>query len=64
MLIISHYFFDVVELLTARFTYTHFQEDEGICTSKLFTEQGMIDLLEEASEFFREAHLYEAVSEV
>ena len=42
----------------------YIQEDEGICTSKQFTEQGMIDLLEEASELFREAHLFEAVSEV
>ncbi len=31
---------------------------------KLFTEQGMVSLLEEASELFREAHLYQAVSEV
>ncbi|KAL5487361.1 hypothetical protein EMCRGX_G019952 [Ephydatia muelleri] len=39
-------------------------EEEGICTSKLFTEKGMIGLLEQAASLFKLAHLYEAVNEV
>ena len=29
------------------------QEEEGICTSKLFTEKGMIGLLEQAASLFK-----------
>lgn len=39
-------------------------EEEGICTSKFFSERGLIGLLEQAAAFFKEAHLYEAVDEV
>ena len=40
------------------------QEEEGICTSKEFSEAGMIDLLERAAQLFQAAHSYEAVAEV
>ena len=40
------------------------QEEEGICTSKSFSEQGLIDLLENAASLFLEAQVYEAVNEV
>jgi len=39
-------------------------EEEGICTSKFFSENGLIGLLEQAATLFKEAHLYEAVNEV
>ena len=40
------------------------QEEEGICTSKYFSENGLVELLEKAAEHFKEAQLYEAVNEV
>ena len=40
------------------------QEEEGICTSKSFSEQGLVELLEDAAGFFHEAQVYEAVNEV
>ncbi len=40
------------------------QEEEGICTSKLFTEKGLVELLELAASHFKEAQLFEAVNEV
>ena len=47
-------------------THTHSlrQEEEGICTSKSFSEQGLVDLLENAASFFYEAQVYESVNEV
>ena len=49
------------------YTHTHTpctQEEEGICTSKYFSENGLVELLEKAAEHFKEAQLYEAVNEV
>lgn len=43
---------------------THTQEEEGICTSKSFSEQGLVELLEDAAGFFYEAQVYESVNEV
>ena len=40
------------------------QEEEGICTGKLFSEHGLIGLMEQAAALFKEAQHYEAVSEV
>lgn len=40
------------------------QEEEGICTGKLFSEQGLIGLMEQAAALFKEAQLYEAMNEV
>lgn len=40
------------------------QEEDGICTSKSFSEQGLVDLLESAASFFFEDQVYEAVNEV
>jgi hypothetical protein len=39
-------------------------DEEGIATSKLFTEQGLTSLLEQAAPMFRESQLYEAAAEV
>lgn len=39
-------------------------EEEGIATSKLFSENGLVGLLEQAAPLFRESQLYEAASEV
>ena len=40
------------------------QEEEGICTGKMFSEQGLIGLMEQAAALFREAQLFEAMNEV
>lgn len=40
------------------------QEEEGICTSKFFSENGLLGLLEQAATLFKEAHLYEAMNEI
>ena len=40
------------------------KEEEGICTGKLFSEQGLIGLMEQAAALFKEAQLYEAMNEV
>ena len=39
-------------------------DEEGICTGKNFTENGLIDFLEQAGEEFNQAGMYEAVNEV
>ncbi|CAI8007936.1 Dedicator of cytokinesis protein 7 [Geodia barretti] len=39
-------------------------EEEGICTGKMFSEQGLIGLMEQAAALFKEAQLYEAMNEV
>lgn len=44
--------------------YVCAQEEEGICTSKSFSEQGLVELLEDAAGFFYEAQVYESVNEV
>ena len=40
------------------------QEEEGICTSKFFSEHGLTGLMEQAATLFKEANHYEAVNEV
>ena len=40
------------------------QEEEGICTSKFFSENGLVGLLEQAAALFKEEQHYEAVNEV
>merc|ERR1719412_3277888 len=39
-------------------------DEEGICNGKNFTENGLIDFLEQAGEEFSQAGMYEAVNEV
>merc|ERR1719187_889032 len=39
-------------------------DEEGICTGKNFTENGLIDFLEQAGEEFNQAGMYEAVNEL
>ncbi|XP_003391040.2 PREDICTED: dedicator of cytokinesis protein 7-like, partial [Amphimedon queenslandica] len=39
-------------------------DEEGIATSRLFTESGLIGLLEQAAPMFRESQLYEAAAEI
>lgn len=39
-------------------------DEEGICTGKNFTENGLIDFLEQAGEEFTQAGMFEAVNEV
>ena len=34
------------------------QEEEGMCTSNLFSEDGMIGLLEQAAMLIEEVHIY------
>lgn len=40
------------------------QDEEGICTGKYFTENGLIGLLDTAASTFENAHVFESVNEV
>ena len=39
-------------------SYCNKQEEEGMCTSDLFSEDGMIGLLEQAVMLLKEVHIY------
>ena len=45
-------------------TFLLFQDEEGICAGKYFSENGIIGLLEQAAYSFTMAQMYELVNEV
>ena len=44
--------------------FNYFQDEEGMCTGKSFSETGLVGLLENAVQIFKNALMYELVNEV
>ena len=54
----------VVLICFERSVLNYFQDEEGMCTGKSFSETGLVGLLENAVQIFKNALMYELVNEV
>ena len=54
----------VVLICFERSILNYFQDEEGMCTGKSFSETGLVGLLENAVQIFKNALMYELVNEV